>query len=733
MIRTTATATATATARARARASALVVLTVIATVLGVIGAVVALATLPARAATAPESLAQDSSQDLSQDSAQASLDRLPVTVLIDAVTPLAPKPDDTVTVRGWLVNVGDQPLGRIRAHLRVGTTPLSRSDIAEYASGEKTSPSGLVAPAETADRIVADELAGRARASFALTVPVARLTLREPGAYVLSVEVIATYPDGRRDRAGLEQTFLPWLPDPVKATRVALLWPLVDSPKRDAEGVFRDDALAKALRPEGAIGGLVGAAAGRQVTWAVDPDLIETTADMADGYQVRSGAELRPGTGQQAAREWLDNLRDALRISDAVTLGYADPDATALQHNGLDKDLIAATSLGKRVAEERLKQAVTGDVAWPVGGFADPATLETLRTAGTSAVVINSRQVPTTAAFTPSGRATVRALGGTLDGLVLDAGLSDALAGRINSPGAAALAVQRFLADTAVITAQRPSDARTLLVAPPRRWRPTPQVAARLASSFEQVPWVSLTPLSELRATPVPNVRRQQEGYPRAAARAELTGGYLREVSRLRRDLLNFGAILTEPTSATDAYDRAILRTESSAWRGNRQEAIALRRTVRSQLDKVRSAVHVIVSPNATLASSTGILPVTVANGLDQPVRLGLALTSDNSARLTVAPPARIAVPAETNQQVTVPVQAVANGVTVVRVQLTTPDGDPYGQAVPVRVNATSIGTIGMIVTGGALAVLFLAASIRVVRRLRADGAARELPRKRPR
>jgi hypothetical protein len=670
--------------------------------------------------------AQTAGQATGQATGQTEAEQLPALVIIDSVAPLAPQPGETLTIRGRLVNTGDEPLERVRARLRVGDAPLGRTEIADYAARRKTRPMGLLAPGEAADSIVATELPPRHRVSFTLAVPLDDLAVREPGAYLLSVDVLATYPDGRRGRAGLRQTFFPWLPRPVQATRIVLLWPLLDVPKRDAKGIFLDDHLAAQLPADRPLGGLVAAAAGQQVTWAVDPELLETAADMADGYRVRVGREVRDGTGQAVAANWLGELREAMGMGEIVALGYADPDATALQHNHLSNDLIAATSLGRRVATEILEQSVTGDIAWPSGGFADPATLETLRTAGASAVVISSRQIPTTASFTPSGRATVRTLGGTLDGVVLDAGLSEAFAGPLNSPGATTLGLQRFLADTAAITAQRPDDARTLLVAPPRRWRPAPAVAARFVTSIEQAPWMNITPLSALRATRVPDVERLEEGYPRAAARAELSASYLRGVSRLRGDLLNFGAILTEPTRTTNAYDRAILRTESSAWRAQRSRARALHAAVRSQLDDVRSAVHVIVSPNATLASSSGVLPVTVANELDQPVRVRLRITSDNRARLTVTPPGLIEVAAETNQQVTVPVQAIANGVTIVRAQLATPDGDPYGPGVPLRVNATSIGTIGMFVTGGALAVLFLAASVRVVRRLRAARAAGE-------
>ena len=70
--------------------------------------------------------------------------------------------------------------------------------------------------------------------------------------------------------------------------------------------------------------------------------------------------------------------------------------------------------------------------------------------------------------------------------------------------------------------------------------------------------------------------------------------------------------------------------------------------------------------------------------------------------------------------QVNVPATAIAGGPVVVVATLHTPEGAPYGQPVQLRVNVTRIGTVALVITVAAAVVLFLAAGIRVVRRLRA-------------
>ena len=658
--------------------------------------------------------------------AAAAPPSLPLTLTLGAVEPAAPQPGGTLTVTGTATNRATNLVDGVSVRLRLVSRPFgSRGEIARVAQ-DAAEPDAYTGRVLAGSQVDLGPLAPDASRAWSVTVPVDSLGLpaRSFGVYQLAVEAV----DADQDRVGVLRTFLPWYPpgNPFQPLRLAWLWPLVDVPRQDAQGVFTDDRLATELRPGGALDGLLGAGAqaarsGVALTWVVDPQLLATVAAMAQGYQVRAGTGTTPGSGQVDAARWLAAARAALGSEPVVALGYADPDAVALQRAGLERDLTLATTQGATTAASLLGRPVTGDVAWPAGGLVDPATLETLRAAGVRAAVVSEAQAPppTGLTYTPTGRVTLPALGGSVAGLVPDAALSGLIATDLADPAVAGAAVQRFLAETALVTAERPGGAtRTVLVAPPRRWRPPAEVAARLLAATK-VPWVSSVGLDALRAEPPPTPTRPVLDYPAQARSGELAPAYLEGVAQLRAELRRLATVVVGPSATVAAYDGAILALESAAWRGDPGAGRALFATVRAGLDRQVAQVRLVATPNITLASQRGLIPVTVVNDLTEPVTVGVVLRPRNSARLVPTEPAPVTVAPRSSRQLDVPVAAVATGLVTVDVALRTPQGEPFGAPVAITVRATRIGPLGLAVTGGALVVLFALAGLRIARRVR--------------
>jgi len=141
----------------------------------------------------------------------------------------------------------------------------------------------------------------------------------------------------RMTPVGRTPTFLPWVPagGGFTPTRVAWLVPLVDVPNRGPKPVFPDDHLAASVSTRGRLQTLLagrhtcraghGTSAGTHVpvdpqravpvTWAADPALLQSIADMSDGYNVQKGRSSSGGSGQAAAVTWLDALRRALHTA----------------------------------------------------------------------------------------------------------------------------------------------------------------------------------------------------------------------------------------------------------------------------------------------------------------------------------------------------------------------------------------------------------------------------------
>ena len=293
------------------------------------------------------------------------------------------------------------------------------------------------------------------------------------------------------------------------------------------------------------------------------------------------------------------------------------------------------------------------------------------------------------------------------------------------------LVEQRFLAETALITAERPGDARSIVVAPTRRWAPYPALAAAFAADTGRVPWlrgITLTDPSLMPSDSAPT--RGDLTYPDTAQALELSRDYLTDaadgVRAMRHDNTLFRSILAPPVgAAATALEDAILRCESSAWRTDSSAGYELRDTVADELRTAEDSVTISSSKRViTLASRRGTIPVTISNGLDQAVVVRLQVAV-GTARVTAQDTALHTVDAK--RKITEEVTAVVNqaGLFTVTVQLLTPDGRPYGDPVALRLRSTAYGELALGITGGALAVLFVAVAVRLTRRaMRARRAA---------
>jgi Family of unknown function (DUF6049) len=406
----------------------------------------------------------------------------------DAATPLASltvttldpavgTPGSVLHVAG-AVEAGPERLRKVSVVVRLSRTPVnSRNELAGVASGLTTGKDG----AQIASEQVADVLPPGSSGTFDIATDLDDLDqLTDFGVYVLVIEVTATH------RAGVgavatTRTFLPWVPrhNEVRPTGFTWLWPLVGHPTRLSDGTYADDSLATDFAPDGRL--LRLSQAGEQLseqlplTWVVDPDVLDSAADMSkpSGYRVVAGGRTKAGVGTVAASGWLEQVKTATATSEVVALPYADPDITALRRGGLSSDVENARDTGTTEAERVLGRPVTGDVSWPIDGYTDKSTMGLLAATGTDAVVLDDRALPPRLElnYTPSGHSDVHTSSGSVTALLADHVLTDLLGDAAHNP---LLAAQRFLAETAMITAELPSAGpnRVILVVPPRRWDP---------------------------------------------------------------------------------------------------------------------------------------------------------------------------------------------------------------------------------------------------------------------
>jgi len=659
----------------------------------------------------------------------------PARVSITRITPQVPRPGDTLTLRGSLTGGGVTTYDSVTVRLRVSRNALvSRTEVAEVADGTPGLRDGL--PVAGTEQVVATSLAPGARADWVISIPVDDLSLPRNGVFVIGVEARGSTGGGSStpERIGLRKTFLPWMPQPAQLapTRLTWLWPLTDRPSRDTSGAFTSQRAAAQLAEATAAGGrldtLVSAPGSMPVTWLVDPDLLESVAALGAEHRIRSGKRSRTAPPDPVARRWWQGLRQGLIGKPVAALPYADPDLAALRRNGQAVRIGHALARGSAATTALLGRPVGTDLVWPPDGLADAATLATLRRAGVRTVVLdNTVVVPRQELnYTPTGRARVDTPDGPLDVLVADAELTATIAADLADPGTALLAAQHFLADTALITLERPIVARTILVAPPRHWSPPAAWLASLLAETRRAPWLQIVGLDTLQVTPpATGLSDATLVAPLGAAARELPARHIASVRRVARDAGRVTSVLTQPEAVTELYDAALLRAQSSSWRGDQAATAAYLAMLRGDVLADLSKVRVIGRDLVTLSSKSGTIPVTVTNELTQPVRIRLSLAPKVPSRLRVATPDAIRIGAGRKTTIKVPAVAYANGLTVLDVQLLTPDGQAYGPATSLRVNATNYGNLGLVVVVGAGVLLLVAAGLRNVVRLRRARARR--------
>lgn len=658
-----------------------------------------------------------------------------IKVQVASLDPKSVTPSSTVIVAGSITNTGTVPLTGVQVTLRSSSQPIRT----RYQLAQDTDPT-LVLGSTVAGVVDAiGVIEPGASAPWRLEVAASRLHLGAFGVYPIAVEARASV-SGQRITARIP-TFLPWVPatHEFTPTRIAWLWPLADDVRREVDGTFVDDHLTEALAPDGRLGDLLAAAtaAAEQLTdrrsvpvaWVVDPDLLEAVDAMTapDGYRVQTPRhQIVDGTGKSVAQTWLDRLRTAVSStadSEIVPLPYADPDLVALHRAGYSNEINAALTAGRLVTGQVLGAEPISQVAWPPDGYIDAPTLNTLAGAGIDTVVLGEDALPPINPNTIAGvRAGIATSAGQVNAVLTDRVLTATLAAAGTTLGGPRIAEQRFLAETAMITAQFPGRGSTVVVAPPREWAPPTGFAAAVLSDTATAPWLDPVQLADVIAQPADATPRLGLTYPEHARAAELPASSLSDLGTLVHDLSLFGAIIAGPASPWLLQAQAaVLRSTSTTLRDDPAGAARLRASVRTQLDVLLQGVRITPVGLITMTSRRQKIPVTVANNLDQAVTVRVRLQPLNAARLTVTQPDPVVtIEPQHKYTVEIAVEATISGQFRAEAWLETVQDvpQPYGARVPVELNSTAYGAVALAITGGAFAVLLVAVGVRLTRRV---------------
>jgi hypothetical protein len=687
----------------------------------------------------------------------------PLRVVVTSLLPRAPQPHGAFEVRGYLTNLGSSTVKGVQVRLRLGPRISSRSDLHE-ADRDRPETNRV---RDTNRPGASATLAPGASTTFDIRTDVDTLGLGQIGVYPLDVEARGEVGDGL-ESLGLAPTWVPFFADAhPKPTRVAVVWPLVDRPHQGtAPSPLLDDSLASGLSSRGRLGRLLTAARAAEVpecdgparradgtvtpapthcdrspvTYAVDPDLLGAARLMTAPYKVRTGSKTALGTGTATANSWLTSLKEAVVESPLLALPFADPDVTPLAAtSGGQQDLARAQTLSDREVSTALGAAPVRSVAWPPAGPVSAGASDALAQSGARGFVLDPsafQPVDGEPYPTPSARTTLRtdSTGTPLVGLVADPYLSDLVTGSLATDIGSRLAEQRFLVETAMISAEAPSLPRTLLIAPARRTDVDVYAAAGALRDLGRLPWLCPVSVAAVADGVEHCADRPDEPSATATARGDLrsdtTGmlapSYLAPIGADRDQITQLTeAVLYAPADDSrlqgelaDLKSRlrqGVARAESSAWRtdgsGARSTATQLGRDVQALTARVT-----VRGGRALLTSSKGTLQVSVENALDLGIRVRVRFSS-KTATLSAAETALVEVEAKRAVSASVKAEAQRSGRFVVFAQVVDRNGHPFGPEAEVIVRSTRYARLALAVTALGAGVLFVAAGVRIARR----------------
>jgi hypothetical protein len=680
----------------------------------------------------------------------------PMSVAITSVSPTIATPRATVTVSGTVTNATGTPAAGLAIQLFSSSVRLaSRQAMDDYL----TAPAGSAVDSPTRSLVtLASAVPAHATRSWSLTLRAKQIGMTAFGVYPLAVQLsqFGTPVDAAR-------TFLPYWPGESAARRVkpvtlAWIWPLIDAPHQAACPALLNDSLAASLASGGRLNRLlaVGSSAlarSADLTWAIDPALLNDTRVMTGRHRVGgtatcSGGSPRPASG--AARSWLAGVQSVADRQDFFVTPYADVDAAALAHHGLNTELADAFADGRSEARAVLSQAQrlsapangraqaggTGMIAWPAGGIADYSVLESLAAAPNriGTVILNSTMMQPKVGFTPTAVTTTPdGVYGKMHVLLADDGIEQILAaspdalpgtapgvGGAGSSSAAAFAREQwFLAETAMIAAEAPRTARAVVVAPPRRWDPGAGLARALLAETVSAPWLHPASLSSFVDARQPGSQALRQGPPlHHVSQDELRTPLLRQVRQLDSQIALLASILVDP--GPRYMSKAVAAVESSAWGstpGGRRMARQLERSISAFVAAQQQQVTIVDPLRVTLGGKSGEVPVSISNHLGQAVRVQLQVGSGTGRVVIGNYPSPVTVAKGTQRTIKIPVRAAAAGSTTLTLWLTTPDGRPLPRSTAkLTVAATHFGTMAIVIIGITLAVFVLTAAGRAIR-----------------
>lgn len=610
----------------------------------------------------------------------------PSAVTIEDISPLTVTPADTVTVRVTVRNMGTEPIAEPTASLSVVRYRLqSRTQLREWFADE------LALPAAT--RLTTTDLEeplapGESR-SVTLSVPAEELRLLPYPEASGPRGIVVELGDRSTGTIASARSFLLWFPEgAVQAARLSILVPVTGPAATPTDPEAWTASMSAAVAPSsGRLARVLEAtAAAREVSWVVDPALVDAAAADVGGAGVWASTLLAGASGREV-----------------FALDPFDPDVAALAAAD-----VLPFQRGASATSDAKVRGWRDDLALPVPGSANQQTLAGAAAAGDSLVVVDGGLEPV-GPTTASGVVSVPTGSGTVRALVPDDELNRLFA------TATPANRQLLLAELAVIAQEQPGRSAHVLITAGRDWAPDVAGTSALLASLAATPFVTMQPVATLAGAQADEVVRQD--LPDGVTRASLSPRLLRTAADQLDAVTALAGVVPDPDALTATYTRDLAAATSVAAAQTSGLARRLLADAIAQGDTLLGGISVLPGSTVNLINDSGAIPITVRNDLPQAATVTVALVSRES-RLSVEDVRETTIEPGATADVQIPVRAIGSGDVRIAVQIRSADGTivaaPAEMNVRVRAGWETVGTA---IIGGLLVLLLVGGIVRTVRR----------------
>lgn len=599
----------------------------------------------------------------------ARADASPVTVQITSAVASGALPSDSVTLTGTVTNQSSAPATAVAVNLWRSTEKLqSTSQVAAAYSSDEPPIGAVFSTLSSAKDGMAQALPAGASAPFKVSATLKDLGWSEGASFWIGAVGSARVGGSASVRSAPSRTLVT-VPT-SSPTCVTSVVELSSTPRLVKPNVLMDDSLTDELAPTGRLGKLLDAAA--HTSWLVDPELISTVTDMADGYRVLKEGGTQPGKGAEVAQQWLAQFRELPQAAGAQTL-FGRPDLTGAEGDAL----VLRTAL----------EATDGvDLALPRVISATRLSPQVLANATTSGLPILSKASPDGLPPSTMNGATV------LSATALD------------QPTASPSLVSSELNRSARLIALSQVSSAQIRLLTSESALAADRAATPSWSCKRSLPEVLRLPASEATGVPAtPSVP------------GSLDPGTVTRLRDLHNNLSLYGD-LSPRTGLSAAASSLPARVASESWLGHPLERVEYWTAIDTAtgISRLDGGIKLSAMPTITLSSPDTQFPATVTNLLSDPITVRVTGTSDNSARLSVKPSNLVTINPGDSETVMLGARAEGNGIVSVALHVEAQNGVGASNEVSIEMEATNLGQLGWIIVIASGIVLAGATAFRI-------------------